>query len=398
MYKFEFKDYTRQKYKYIGEFYEGLADVVNNAGLTGYIDKTGREVIPCQYKEGYSFSDGLAPVKIDQKYGYIDRTGTLVIPATFDNAFNFSDGYAVVMLNDKKYVYIDKRGAIISKEYLSAEPFEDGLGIVQTERGKAYFDGNREIFVDDKILEPFSEGIAITSTDETYRLRNKNMNVQGAFDDPDIFAIYDRSCGMNRVLRNGKIGYFDEHFNLTIPCIYASGSNFYDDVAIVSLDSNITDIISKDGTVLAFLKNTQYCLISDFSDGLSCVQSSKTGKMGFIDKNGREVIPCIYKFADSFQEGLASVLDENDNRFYIDTEGRVTITIPEVYCSTIEINGIKYNLEAETSEELRKKKLSLLDEIKKDLTEAIDCSIATAKQQIEGEKRIEYKPVNPADK
>ena len=42
-----------------------------------------------------------------------------------------------------------------------------------------------------------------------------------------------------------------------------------------------------------------------------------------IDKTGAVVIPCKWKDADSFSEGLARVKDENGTEFYIDKAGNL---------------------------------------------------------------------------
>ena len=68
--------------------------------MYGFIDRDGREVIPCRLKWAFSFSDGLALVKLggssDGRYGYIDSSGQLVIPCQYTEAHPFSDGRAVV--------------------------------------------------------------------------------------------------------------------------------------------------------------------------------------------------------------------------------------------------------------------------------------------------------------
>jgi hypothetical protein len=51
---------------------------VKKDGKWGYIDKTGRTIIPIEYDYVESFnSEGLAKVKKDEKYGFIDRTGVV---------------------------------------------------------------------------------------------------------------------------------------------------------------------------------------------------------------------------------------------------------------------------------------------------------------------------------
>lgn len=45
----------------------------------------------------------------DGKYGFIDKTGKIVIPAKYDEVWNFGDGVALVVQNGKKF-NIDKKG------------------------------------------------------------------------------------------------------------------------------------------------------------------------------------------------------------------------------------------------------------------------------------------------
>jgi hypothetical protein len=41
----------------------------------GFIDKTGKIVIPLIYDNTFEFKEGYGPVGIKNKYGYIDKTG-----------------------------------------------------------------------------------------------------------------------------------------------------------------------------------------------------------------------------------------------------------------------------------------------------------------------------------
>jgi hypothetical protein len=53
-------------------------------------------VIQPQFDEAEAFSEGLARVKIADKWGYIDKTGKLVISPQFDEAEAFSEGVALI--------------------------------------------------------------------------------------------------------------------------------------------------------------------------------------------------------------------------------------------------------------------------------------------------------------
>jgi hypothetical protein len=58
----------------------------------GFIDRTGKTVIPLTYDKVYPFVNGLAIVKKGDKMGYINRQNQLVIPAAYDEAYDFSEG------------------------------------------------------------------------------------------------------------------------------------------------------------------------------------------------------------------------------------------------------------------------------------------------------------------
>src|SRR6187401_3459622 len=76
----------------------------------GYIDKSGREQIPADYRGVGRFSEGLAAVRLRGTYGYINESGQLTIPFRFDYAEPFSGGIAIAYLKGKPYL-IDKSGA-----------------------------------------------------------------------------------------------------------------------------------------------------------------------------------------------------------------------------------------------------------------------------------------------
>ncbi|MBE9577584.1 WG repeat-containing protein [Moraxella sp. K1664] len=95
-------------YDFVNCLSEGLASVEQN-GKWGFIDNTGKVVIPVQYDYVGYFSEGLATVKQNGKFGFIDKTGKVVIPVQYDNAWVFENGKAEVSLNGE-FFYIDKTG------------------------------------------------------------------------------------------------------------------------------------------------------------------------------------------------------------------------------------------------------------------------------------------------
>ncbi|MBR5044475.1 MAG: WG repeat-containing protein, partial [Clostridia bacterium] len=99
---------------------EGLL-CVGRGDKYGYIDKKGKEVIPCKYTDAEAFENGYAVVQEteDGSYYYIKPNGSRLMETPFYRAQNFdSQGRAVVKRSEKgKAELIDKSG----KVYLTAK-------------------------------------------------------------------------------------------------------------------------------------------------------------------------------------------------------------------------------------------------------------------------------------
>ncbi len=119
-------DLSDRGYTDAGRFNEGLTWAIKDSKL-GYIDKTGREVIPFEYDTGYVFVNDLAAVQKDGKYGFIDKTGKTVIPFEYDNSFGSGDGLLTVE-KDGKYGLIDAgNNLIVPLEYDDISTYMNGV-------------------------------------------------------------------------------------------------------------------------------------------------------------------------------------------------------------------------------------------------------------------------------
>ena len=284
------------KYDRIDPFYEDMAAVYVNNNM-GFIDKTGKEVIPLRYPAAVSnnvevwpddvfgrlgiiwafrsgFSDGVACVRkggvtsvIDKqgkvlfetdllingfsdgrakavqvppddgpqdnmvittmslKYGYMDKTGKMVIPAIYDDAYDFSEGYAVVGKQNSNgetlYGAIDRAGnVVVPLIYHGMTPFHEGMARVyeqdEEEPGHWYKYG----FVNTKgeLVVPmiyqeasnFSDGMAVVAVkDERFKEEEEEDHHQCLF------------------------GCIDKQGNVVIPLEYCASFTFYDGVAYV---------------------------------------------------------------------------------------------------------------------------------------------------------------------
>ena len=126
--------------------YEGMMGVSKKgAHQCGFVDQTGNIVIPLQYFEVGSFSDGLAAVSAKDedgfsKWGFIDKTGKMVIPARYEVVNDFSEGVAPVS-NGEYWEYIDKTGkTAIPMQFDFARSFNNGIAFVEKDGHVAIID------------------------------------------------------------------------------------------------------------------------------------------------------------------------------------------------------------------------------------------------------------------
>src|ERR1700693_1991299 len=75
---------------------------VEKAGKFGYIDRTGKIIIPLQFDGANEFHEGLALVTANGKKLFIDTTGRVVIKPDFDIVYDFSEGLAAVNIGQKR--------------------------------------------------------------------------------------------------------------------------------------------------------------------------------------------------------------------------------------------------------------------------------------------------------
>lgn len=110
---------------------DGLIEAKQN-GKWGFVNRTGKVVVPFQYDSAYWFTDGLAAVKQNGKWGFINLKGKLVTPLQYDAVEPFFDGLALVKQNGK-YGFINTAGDVaIPLQYDFAFSFEhDGSARVR---------------------------------------------------------------------------------------------------------------------------------------------------------------------------------------------------------------------------------------------------------------------------
>jgi hypothetical protein len=149
-------------------FHEELINVRKN-NKYGFIDKSGKTVIPFNYDEAYPFHKGIAPVKLNDKWGFVNKKGELVIPAIYDYVNNVGNNYHFPFENnfemaqlDDKWVAIDTKGKQILPDKYFFEydfNFNDGLLNLLAEDKRIVVDKKGEIvntFDANSLISPIS--------------------------------------------------------------------------------------------------------------------------------------------------------------------------------------------------------------------------------------------------
>lgn len=315
----------------VGPFSEGLAQVFKD-DKCGYIDTTGKVVIPLVLDAAWDFQDGVAlaimewPMPDDSVYllyYLINTQGQVIAQLDYDTVSDFSEGLALVERNGK-YGFIDKTGqAVIPLEYDSAWSFSNGRAAVEIGGKWGFIDktGNVVISPDYDEVHSFSEGLAAVSLGGRYGY----INTAGEMVVPLEYEAYvdDFSEGLAAIYREDSSGMWQFGFvnavgEEIIPPQYDYVSSFSSGLAAVSMGSK-TDFIDATGQVVIPLV---YDSAWDFEGGLALVW--KDGKCGYIDKSGNEVVPCLYDYGQSIGENGDY---ENGRYRYVEDNGRFGLVL-----------------------------------------------------------------------
>lgn len=276
---------------------------VHDAGQTVYIDSSGRTVIA---GGGYAaqpfsdgFSEGLAATRIEGKSGFIDVSGRLVIPARFDWASDFHEGL-VWALREDQWGYIDQTGSFVihATEYSRGGDFSERLAVVEVLAGHTqlhgYIDQTGALVIPPVFAEAeeFSEGLAAVAVE-----------------------------------RDGsrEWGYIDRDGAWVVEPRFAEARSFSEGLAAVAVDRSLHGWGYIDRTGIWAIE-PQFVAAGEFTEGLAAVTRSarlagdQAGAV-YIDKSGAAVLG-PFEVAAPFSEGLAAVMPSGGSRWgYVDHAG-----------------------------------------------------------------------------
>jgi hypothetical protein len=252
-------------------FQDGIAPLATKQGKWGIVDKAGNFIVQPIYSSIGPFANERALVRIgegsDTRFGFIDPTGAELIPLNFRKARHFSEGLAAVKV-------ANLWGYILPSGVFRITPRFDGTG-----KAKRYPDARAGAFVDN--LAPVWAG------QDYYRFidTNGSFAFEGGFDDANSF-----SEGRAVVEQGNRFGYIDKDGRTVIECRFTLARDFSESLARVEVVvsrsgfSPLTGFIDRDGNMVIA---PQFYSANDFVSGLSLVSTDSS--IGYINKSGEFV-------------------------------------------------------------------------------------------------------------
>ena len=354
----------------MGNFSDGLAPVYTETRKVGFIDTHGKLVIDTtlQYYSVGNFSKGLAEVKMvgslyiengdfitDEAYlsGYIDKSGKEVIPIRYQENQDFfkTSGIILALLDPVTHNYF--RYVNVKPSYQSVKVFKGDnqkYGFKKTVYSEEYglfkvrdsvvmlskYDTIYQYHFDEVTGEFFTKGYFMTEISGKKGLVDSlgNEILPVKYDWIDFLHF---GTGYSKVVSDGKSGLLNKSGKEILAPLYYDIGNFSQGLIAVrpAKDGRFGYVDSVGQMIIDTTLN--YDSVGSFSDGMAKVErggfADEYGIMhilkGYIDVSGKEVIPLKYTEAGDFKNGRAKVqqlIIDNDSReyfkeLYIDTSG-----------------------------------------------------------------------------
>jgi len=270
-------------------------------------------VIKCQYDTTFAFTEGLGRVKQNGKYGFVDKTGKLLIPAKFDAADAFTEGFAAVFADGKSF-FIDKKGTdVFKKTFKTLSAFSNGLALCSNDGGQRGFidsKGNPVIPFTLEAAHPFKNGLAPVrfAGEKIWKAINTKGEVVFTFSDKVKSVMGSFSDGMAMVYVDGPAGYnvhydfVNEKGDFVCDAPYASAKPFQNGRAIITYENKNRKsgdlqyfkygLIKKGGREIV---RAQYACLEEspipgiYYYGSTSSSISNCSGYGLLDSNGKEL-------------------------------------------------------------------------------------------------------------
>jgi hypothetical protein len=314
----------RPQFLSVGEFSDGLArvtipgltdeDQLFGRNVSGFIDRRGEFVIGPGLPAGYTFPeyineysygdfhDGRARFWVGDATGhggYIDRTGKLVIPVEYADTNDFAQGLACVSMPRKD-------GAVFGPRL---------TGFIDV-NGKFVIPAKREF-----VALGFSEGLCVIDIqDGQGEWHPSVINLKGeVVVHPRRFTgISSFAGGVSRVVKGGKVGCINTSGEIVIPVEFDQLWEFEVSKFTAGKKGGRSFIVDRAGQCVKEITVGKDVTVGRLRSGFATAESEN--KLGYVNADGELVIPIQFDSGEDFRGELALV-EQGSFKGYINQRG-----------------------------------------------------------------------------
>ena len=295
---------------YVGSVFEGFLSAQDATNyLYGFYSANGKLVVPFKYEVANNFNGGLAAVRENNKWGFIDTAGKMVIQPQFDGSnpneenswmdaygfdfdlgYNFYDGYCIATKNGLDGI-IDKSGKVVVDFMYASLQLNYENNSVIAEKCEANNVNCRYGVID-------LNGNTIV-----------NFEYSGIESSNSYYKLYQGSKPSMLIGSpvGGVIGFANKAGKVIAPCMYDNeGDHTFENIGYAFSNQRYRGAGVYEDIVLVSLNNL----------------------WGYLDANGKEIIPFQFEAASAFARDTAEVT-LNGNSFLINKQGRCIQNCPD---------------------------------------------------------------------
>lgn len=285
----------------------------------GYADRAGKTVVPPAYDRARPFSDGVARVARDERWGLIDAAGNAVVPPTYALLGPFSEGLAPACRDtgvptgvtegvgrQRRPVtalacgFVDPRGRVaVPFAYSWVNGFADGVAQVKRDRPGP-------------CLVPAAWGLVDREGRELIPVAHCFV---GPPSEGLVKVVFEELS-----LEVRRFGYHDLAGRPVLPRLpYDGGHERWSEGRLGVRRGALFGFIDREGREVVPLRFTS---AYPYSEGLAAVQLAD--RWGFVDRTGALAIAADYDEVESFADGLAWAR-RGESAGFLDRDGRIAI-------------------------------------------------------------------------
>ncbi len=285
------------EYMYADRFHDGNVRVLFSTSETttsvvfnwGFVNFEGQKINNMDYEDAFDFSEGLAAVKHNGMWHYINTSGQIAFSGLFEEASSFKNNIAFVRKPNHKFLtFINKKGEEI---FLPNRVTDVDFGIKEVLEAREYLEDSDHL----RSPAPVSTGTPMYIVQNDSNLWGL-MNQKGEIVIPCMYnKIWAEKTNVWLLEKDGRFGLYDINHKIKI----------------------LNPLYSEFGKEM----NTP-----------NLIRVRKNGYWGWVDNQGKTVIPFRYSMAMPMENGRAWVKQAPMGElFQINTKGEMLLnTITQI--------------------------------------------------------------------